>query len=466
MKGLLARHLKLDIGKLSLFERMWLLAPVAVWFSYQPFVRFGQDSTMYFELSVTLIYLVTLALVGLPVVWVGRLTLLRNRAVWLVSAFVVWGIVSLAWTDNVTRGVLTIGVLGALYIIFLATITRAAMFRRIVPVLAGIYIASAVVMSLLALIQFVGGIWLERDITLLCAGCVAEQFGFVRPNVFAIEPQFFGSLLLAPALVLFYRLMTIQWTRPEVSGFLLITTGLFLTLSRGAIFAFAIGVLILLVVTNHKMLAWCKVLGLMFGAFVISLFLQGVAATINPTVNETFIGATTKVINQLSLGVIDISTPQVPQQTTEPMADSDAPAFDGYVEESTDVRVNRSTLALQTWASNASTVLVGVGIGGAGVAVHEKFPEQLGAREIVQNQYVETLLEQGLIGLVLFVTGIAGLFYVTRQNKWVWAIIIAFLFQWNFFSGYPNALHVYLVLVAIYGAATARRGSSRPATQY
>lgn len=457
------RWLRLESVELSLFEKVWLAAPIAVWCSYQPFVRLGQDSTMYFELSVTLLYLVVLSLAGVPALWRSRHALLRSKAVWLVSACVFWVVVSLAWTDNVTRGVLTIGVLGALYLVFLATVARMATIRRIVPALLTLCVASAVVMSVLALVQFVGGIWLARDITLLCAGCVAEQFGFVRPNVFAIEPQFFGSLLLAPALVLLYRLMTVRWVRVEVVSCLVITTGLFLTLSRGAIFAFALGVLVLLVVSNRKAVAWARVVGLTLGAFALSLLLQGVAAAINPTVNETFMGATTKVINQLSLGVIDLA-PVSRDITPQVAVEESAPAFDGYVEESTDVRVNRSTLALHAWASSPLTILFGVGVGGAGVAVHNMFPEQLGAREIVQNQYVETLLEQGVVGLVLFVAVIAGLLCVTRQNKWVWAIILAFLFQWNFFSGYPNALHIYLILAVIY--ATARRGSSALATQY
>lgn len=401
---------------------------------------------MFYELSVTLLYLLTLALVGVRYIWGGRHELRRRRSVQLVSVLVTWTILSLLWTPNLTRGVLTVGVTGLLYLVFLASVARASQLRAIVPALVRIYIASAVVMSLLALVQLVAGIWLEREVTLLCAGCVAEQFGFVRPNVFAIEPQFFGSLLLAPLLLLFYRLMTTRWVRYEVLAFVLVATALFLTLSRGAIFAAGLGVVLLLLVNANVWKAWARALALVAGAFVLSLGLQGVAAAANPTVAETFGGATAKVISQLSLGMIDLSMPE----PTSPPSAKDAPAFDGYVEESTDVRVSRSTLALETWATDVRSVLFGVGVGGAGVAVHQKFPEQLGAREITQNEYVERLLEQGVVGLGLFAAVIAGLLYATRRDKWLWAIVAAFLFQWLFFSGYPNALHIYLFCIVTY----------------
>ncbi|HMR73295.1 MAG TPA: hypothetical protein PKD68_04785, partial [Candidatus Saccharibacteria bacterium] len=77
-----------------------------------------------------------------------------------------------------------------------------------------------------------------------------------------------------------------------------------------------------------------------------------------------------------------------------------------------------------------------------------------GARQIVQNQYVEVLLEYGLVGFGLFVAILAGIVRNTRHSKWVWALLLAYIVQWNFFSGYPNALHIYLVLIAVYVASS------------
>lgn len=72
--------------------------------------------------------------------------------------------------------------------------------------------------------------------------------------------------------------------------------------------------------------------------------------------------------------------------------------------------------------------------------------------EITQNQYIEILLENGLIGTVLCLMAVVVYLYDTRRDKLAWVILIAFALQWNFFSGLPNALHIYLVLAVIFAA--------------
>ena len=68
-------------------------------------------------------------------------------------------------------------------------------------------------------------------------------------------------------------------------------------------------------------------------------------------------------------------------------------------------------------------------------------------KEIVQNEYVEILLERGLVGLVLFMAVIASTFDKLNKskNRWAWSIIAAYAVQWCFFSGLPNAIHIYLI---------------------
>ena len=97
--------------------------------------------------------------------------------------------------------------------------------------------------------------------------------------------------------------------------------------------------------------------------------------------------------------------------------------------------------------------------------IHEMFPDELGAREIVQNEYVEVLLERGIIGFMGFLAVLGGLFVITRKRSWCFAIITAFMVQWLFFSGYPNALHIYLIF-SLLAVATLPRGQLGPATRY
>lgn len=77
---------------------------------------------------------------------------------------------------------------------------------------------------------------------------------------------------------------------------------------------------------------------------------------------------------------------------------------------------------------------------------------------MVQNQFLETLLETGIVGVGLFAALLVGFFIVTRRQRSVWAVAVAFLVQWFFFSGYPNTLHVFMILALLYAfSITARQ---------
>ena len=81
--------LGLDKLELIWFEKLLLLAPIAIWFSYRPLMRLGQDDTMYFELSVTMIYLLILALSGLGVIFDNRKELLKDKSAWVAAFFII-----------------------------------------------------------------------------------------------------------------------------------------------------------------------------------------------------------------------------------------------------------------------------------------------------------------------------------------------------------------------------------------
>jgi len=439
-----AKLLKLPKIKLTLNDALLLLLPVVVWFSYHPAISLADSASMNLELSLAEIFLLLFAVTALPRIWQNRRVLAKNKAVWLVSAFALWNALSLAWTPNFLRGVLTAGLVWLLALTFLGILSNKN-FSKLLPALFRLFIASAAVMSAFAWLQVTVGTLANANDLLLCSGCVASQFGFARATGFTIEPQFFGSLLLAPILILCHlRFKGRSGLKSDVLIGFFVTT-LFLTLSRGAIYAFALGLLVLIALNFRQ---WKKTLctvGLTLAGLAITLTLQGVLAQANPHFNETFVGATTKTIHQLSLGTIDLR----PQGTT-PVVNSEAPAHDGYIEESTGIRLSLSQLALGAWSSSTTTALFGAGVGGAGMAMNSAYPDQIGVKEIVQNEYMEILLELGLVGFLFFAGILFGLFYVTRQHKWLWAVIVAFLAQWFFFSGYPNALHIYLILAVVF----------------
>jgi hypothetical protein len=474
IKKKLQKYLPVNLRFLTLFERVWLLSPIAIWFSYRPLIRLGQNSSMNFELSISVLYVLILALVGLPIVRRNKSKLIRNQAVKLVGGFVVISALSILWSSNQSRGILTLGVIGMLFLVFLASIAEQKRLVKLLPALTSIFIASALVMSILAFIQVLAGIWLDRDLALLCRACGAVQFGFARPNVFTIEPQFLANVLLAPAIIMSKRLLVKHTDRITVITSTIIFSALFLTLSRGAIIAYSAGLLMLLLVIKPTLKTFARLTATLIVGFVVSTLTQGFAAVINPSLSTTFRTATSSSINQLSMGVIDLPdekqpspAPQTPNAQSnkapqsiiipdQPETKEIAPNFDGYVQESTNVRLTLSKLSIQSWLQTPQRILFGVGLGGSGVTLRNDFPTQVNDREIVQNQYVETLLENGIVGFVIFIAIIGGLLRRLRNQKWTWAILVAFIVQWNFFSGYPNALHIYLIFIVLYVSSVSK----------
>ena len=203
-----------------------------------------------------MLYVAIMALASLPSIWRHIREIMASRMVWVVTIFVLISIMSIFWTMNMTRGILTVGVTGMLYVVFLGAVAERARLHMLMSRIIRVYIGSALVMYGLALVQFFAGIWLDASTTLLCAGCVAEQFGFARPNVFLIEPQFLGSALLPAALLLTRQVVlgTKDW-RMRTALFIVMTV-LVLTLSRGALLAFIAGLLVLWVIYRREVRRW------------------------------------------------------------------------------------------------------------------------------------------------------------------------------------------------------------------
>ena len=286
------------------------------------------------------------------------------------------------------------------------------------------------------------------------------MFGFPHPNGFAIEPQFMGNLLLFPTLLAIYLLAK---NNKKISLWILsffFSSTLFLTFSRGAIYSFAVALIFLIafLIARKKSIQPLSLLLIPIFAFLFTLNFQGVFAEASKT-SETYISGISKALNHLSLGIIDLKIPAPSEPSIDDKSDNYEPSqeskeqavFDGYVEESTTVRMDLTKSALEVWSSNPKNLLLGVGIGGAGTALYEN--QKVGTpKEIVQNQYISLLLEIGLIGI----TGVSlSLFFIFRYFKntigiFTYTAIIAYGISLLFFAGLPNALHIYL-LPAFFG---------------
>lgn len=429
-------------------EWLWRLLPFVLFFSYYPVIKLGANEAMNFELSVALIWLGLFG--GLSVFRLPKIAKKWGwRKVGLTVILPVYASLSIVWSKNPLRGVLTVGILWLIWFAGANILTRRAKKTELLAFARRLVYGGAIfgVVCLVQCVLDVAGV--GKEITQLCAGCGYESLGFPHPNGLAIEPQFMGNLLLAPAILsLFFAYNTINArssksaiARSLALSFLIIMS-LFVCFSRGAIYSFILSLVFLTVfcaVWKRKefmrVVIYFAISGLAFGA---GLIFQGVMAEFSTT-SEGFAQGVARSVHQLSLGKVDF------RQKEE--APGEQATFSGYIEESTNIRLDLNTIAIESWRN---ALLFGVGVGGGGVALSEN--SDLSAKEIVQNQYLNLLLEWGAVGCICALTSVCALLWIAFKERvavYFWMILIAFGASIGFFSGLPNALHIYLFLPAL-----------------
>lgn len=461
------------------YRYLLYIMPLMLVFSYFPLIKLGENETMYFELSLSLIWLVLFDVLGILLVVLKYrreiLTKIFGSILWwLFPLFVTFSVI---WSLNPLRGVLTVGVMWALFFAVLCFYNLreyldAKFWKNFLRWFFGAFIFASLWCVLQCVLDVAG---VSQDATLLCDGCVYQMFGFPHPNGFAIEPQFMGNLLLAPVVVSGYFYLA-KRDKKYLLLFFAFAATLFLTFSRGAIYACVVGLLFLFSFTvarakkterRQKIELILKTLVIFIFSFAFTLNLQGVLAAASPT-SDTYIDGVEKVLNHLSLGIIKTreknskTEDESVENFSEPVenyggteigfvveyskeADS---IFDGYVAESTDTRVRLSKAALDIWRKDFKTMVVGVGIGGAGQALYNN-GDSPAPKEITQNEYTSLLLETGIIGVFLFVIIVVLAVKVALKNRkfagLILSLLVAYAVTLFFFSGLPNALQIVLV---------------------
>ena len=412
-------------------------------------------------------------------------------------------------SPNFLRAILTSGVIWCICLSLLTILQNISQYKTQIGksfnknlLIAGIL---ASVFCWLQSILDIAGI--PREATLLCKGCISTVFGFPHPNGFAIESQFMANLLLAPIfLSLFYllerpknhsnKLNSDPYPASKLGHFLrfglplfLIAT-LYLTLSRGAIFSFWVSVFVLFIYQIVKLIKQksCRreilfrqpliFSAVVFLPFFFTLSAQGLFTELGPTSHTFFDGVSTSV-SQLSLGRIDLTKVfhktnennksheshetneshesnklHLSDLNTDAAASAQkAPQFTSYIEESTNIRLNLNRLALSSWRTSLRRMLAGVGLGAAGLTLYQEFPELGSPKEIIQNEYLAILYEQGICGVIMIICT-AILFVLTyklhnknHEKTSIYGCVLALSFALTlcFFSGLPNALHIYLL---------------------
>ena len=192
----------------KLYKYLLYILPLALCFSYFPVLSLGGNETMNFELSLPLLWLVVFEILSFVMICRKYRKELFSKVFgsilwWLFPIFVT---LSVIWSLNVTRGILTVGVM---WLLFFAVISfwelRENLNEKFWRVFWRWFFSAALFACLWCVIQCVLDVaGVSQEVSLLCDGCVYGMFGFPHPNGFAIEPQFMGNLLLAPIIVSVY----------------------------------------------------------------------------------------------------------------------------------------------------------------------------------------------------------------------------------------------------------------------
>ena len=412
-------------------------------------------------------------------------------------------------SPNFLRAILTSGVIWCICLSLLTILQNISQYKTQIgkSVNKNLLIAGILASAFCWLQSILDIAGVPREATLLCKGCISTVFGFPHPNGFAIESQFMANLLLAPIfLSLFYllerpknhlsKLNSDPYPASKLGHFLrfglplFLVATLYLTLSRGAIFSFWVSVFALFIYQIIKLIKQksCRreilfrqpliFSAVVFLPFFFTLSAQGLFTELGPTSHTFFDGVSTSV-SQLSLGRIDLTKVfhktnennksheshetneshesnklHLSDLNTDAAASAQkAPQFTSYIEESTNIRLNLNRLALSSWRTSLRRMLAGVGLGAAGLTLYQEFPELGSPKEIIQNEYLAILYEQGICGVIMIICT-AILFVLTyklhnknHEKTSIYGCVLALSFALTlcFFSGLPNALHIYLL---------------------
>lgn len=369
---------------------------------FLPFERIGA-----YELGVSTVRISQILFAILLLVWLGKMIFRRkfdfakNPLIILLAIFLAINILSLQNSLNLERSILVLG-----FIIFTAlldwVIPNLLRERANIEKVVIILLVSCFLVSVFGIFQFLGDMaGLPTTITGLRDLYTKDVLGFPRIQSTAYEPLYFANYLLIPLSLAFALFLSrqgkIKWSWLLVL-LLVGAVSFVLTVARGGYLALAVVILIISLVYFRKVFTLRNIIIL---AAVLVLVWQVVVRAL---------GFGGDIFN------LDIFQGHV---------------LNVFYGASYQERVNTFESAVTAWREHP---FFGVGVGGFGpyVAPHPDYMPKDGWK-IVNNEFIEILAENGLLGLLAFLIIILVLVarsikaIIKAQDKYLKAIMIALL---------------------------------------
>lgn len=326
----------------------------------------------------------------------------------LLLTFVLWSAIGSNWSLNPTR---TIMISTLLLLVFLSfMILRRKMGEKDFTKYADIFIITALLVSAFGLWQFFTEFLNLGNLSLLRPQYKIGPFPFPRIQSTLLEPQFLGSFMIISSYLAALRyLKTLQ--KKYLLIYFVFAVTLFLTLSRGAIFSYVISFAILFAFTSLYRKEMLLKLSKLAVASILSFCLVMVMIF-------SFTGS--NGVNSYLHQVVkprDIAPGQVAGEL-----------------ESLNARESTKKVATQEFLSHP---VLGIGTSAFGaLSIYQNSANY----ETVNNEYLEILAENGLVGFLLLAGFLLLYLKFLRKNSFdsryliLGSATLAILVQYLFFS--------------------------------
>ncbi len=305
---------------------------------------------------------------------------------YFLFSLVLWSFISSLWSLAPYRTIIYSTLLFLMATIFM--ILRRCANNEIKKMAVNIIVWLGIGVSILAIIQFVLEPVLGYKLALLREQYGSRVFGFPRPHATFLEPLYMANFLLFPILLkmnyelrimnngkvknIQYSIFNIQAFRRNFS-LIIMLTAFVLALSRGAYLSLVVGILILIsALIIKKKINWQSVASVILIAVVsISISLIMIYAVAGKAGLRNFCNQVFRVRDLTPTNEIEILK-------------------------------NRDLSRQIAWQSIRDRPLSGIGLATFGALSQYQFLRENGEWQTVNNQYLEIVVELGLVGLMIF----------------------------------------------------------------
>ncbi len=316
----------------------------------------------------------------------GSLKFRAGPAFIIIGFFLASSIISIVNSPNLTRSITILSLIvlmTATMFLFVNLVDTKEKLQRVVKVL----FFSAITVLVYGFFQSIGDIaGLAPDITGISVRYSQSIFGFPRFQSVALEPLYFASYLFLPLGLIIGMIAgnigTLKGKTYQVILLFMCILALFLTVSRGGYLGFIAMILVFTVIRFRKI----------FTPRIISVFFKTsvaviLAATLFFSITSLGSKAFFEIKNHLSFF-----------------------SQRGSIVE----RLGSYSEAISLWGNHP---IIGNGIASFGplVAGSSNEPPE-GGWPIVNNEYLEILTEQGVLGLIIFISLLIYMFYIGLQT--------------------------------------------------